>query len=351
MRRNRWQTWLITMIWVAFLAVLNSCNNQAAPDVSHIPVTIEIERFDQFMFEKWDTADQGRSITDLYTAFPTFSSDFIVNVIGLPGFDPAIPDSAKALTFSEMKRFIRLTKPLYDSLSSRFSNIQHVEEELSQAFKYVRYYFPDYTIPKVISFLGPFDAPGIAITGDALGIGLQLYAGKNFSFYNSPQGIDLYPMYISRRFEPKYIPVNAMKAVIEDLFPGKTQGGSLIEQIIENGKQWYLLDKFLPVTPDSLKTGYTQQQLAWCEQNEGLIWNFLLQTNDIYTTEPMFIKTFIGESPTTEGMPSSAPGNIGQWIGWQIVKKYHVQVSGSEPATIMNLDAKQVFSRSKYRPK
>ena len=38
----------------------------------------------------------------------------------------------------------------------------------------------------------------------------------------------------------------------------------LIEQMIEKGKQWWLMDKFLPETADSVKTGYTQKQLEWC---------------------------------------------------------------------------------------
>lgn len=349
--RSNWRTWLIRIVPVASLVLINSCNNNQAPDVNHIPVKIHIERFDQFIFEKWDTADSRRGITDLHDGFPYFSNDFVTNVLDLPGIVPPISDSAAAITFLEMKRFIRLTRPLYDSLSVPFSNMQDYEEELSQAFKYVIFYFPGYKVPRILSFIGPFDAPAIAITRDALAIGLHLYAGKNFSFYGSPQGMDLYPMYISRRFEPSYIHVNAMKAVIEDLFPDKTQGRPLIEQMIDKGKQWYLLNKLLPGTQDSLKTGYTKQQLRWCEQNEGLIWNFMLQTNDIYTTEPVFINTFLGESPTTEGMPAVSPGNIGQWIGWRIVQRFIAQNQGLEPVDIMNLEAKKIFSQSKYKPR
>ena len=58
----------------------------------------------------------------------------------------------------------------------------------------------------------------------------------------------------------------------------KVRAKALVEQMIEKGKQWWLLDKFLPATPDSLKTGYTKQQLKWCEENEGLIWNEIITT-------------------------------------------------------------------------
>ena len=115
-----------------------------------------------------------------------------------------------------------------------------------------------------------------------------------------------------------------MKAVIEDLFPDNSEGKTLARaNDSEKGvRTWYLLDKLLPETPDSLKTDYTQQQLNWCEKNEGQIWNFILSSNDLYTTEPELIKTYIGAAPHTDGMPDASPGNIGQWMGLQIVKAY-----------------------------
>ena len=93
--------------------------------------------------------------------------------------------------------------------------------------------------------------------------------------------------------------------------------------MIENGKNWYLLDLFLPNTPDSLKTGYTAAQLEWCNENEGMIWSYLAKNEDLNSLSPVVINTYIGESPFTQNMSQEySPGNIGAWVGWQIVKKY-----------------------------
>jgi hypothetical protein len=142
-----------------------------------------------------------------------------------------------------------------------------------------------------------------------------------------------------------------MTAVVEDINPFQVGGKPLIDQMIMKGKQWWLLDKFLPDTPDSLKTGYTGRQVAWCEGNEGVIWNFFLQGNDLYTTEPMFVKNFIGEAPGTEGMPAQAPGNIGQWVGWQIVKAYAANHPEMTPDAIMKADPRTILKESKYKPR
>ena len=136
------------------------------------------------------------------------------------------------------------------------------------------------------------------------GISLQFYLGANFSLYQAQYFIDnVAPQYRSRRFEKEYIAPDAMKLITDDLFPDKSNGRPLIEQMIEKGKQWWLLDKFMPATADSLKTGYTQKQLDWCKANEGLIWNYFVTNENIETIEPDIIQNYIGESPTTQGMP------------------------------------------------
>lgn len=120
--------------------------------------------------------------------------------------------------------------------------------------------------------------------------------------------------------------------------------------MVEKGKYWWLIDQFLPETADSLKTGFTQRQLDWCKNNEGLIWNFFLQ-NDMYSIDPDFIKNYIGDAPHTQGMPDASPGNIGQWVGWQIVKKYVSDHSGITPEQLMRMDGKKIFEDAKYKPK
>ena len=332
------------------LCLLVGCHRTAAPDVSNIPVNLQMERFDRFLFTKMDTTDAPRAYAQLQSSFPDFAPDFITNILELPPPRTPFTDSVSVSTFAELKRFIRLTRPIYDSIAPHF-NERASQDALTQAFKYLKYYYPSYPVPRVVTYLGPFNAPGVALTNRAVAIGLQLYAGKDFSFYNNPQGLELYPQYISRRFEQPYIPVNVMTAVIQDLYPGQRTSGSLISQMMEKGKQWYLLDKLLPGVPDSLKTGYTNRQLDWCADEEGLIWNFMVQSNDLYTTEPTFIQTYLGEAPATPDMSPDAPGNIGQWVGWRIVQAYADKHPEASPDAIMKTDGKKIFAESKYKPR
>ena len=329
-----------------FLLLIIACKTgKKTPDTSNIPVTVHIERFDQAFFAI-DTNHIQQGLLDLAGQYPWFINDFAVNILGT---SPLSDTSQNA--FFICRRFISGYEPVKDSLELKFADMRPLEVELKKGFQHVRYYFPKYNLPpKVVSYIGPFDAPGVALTRFTLAIGLQLYAGKQFPFYLSRQGQDLFPLYISRRFEPEYVVPNCMKALAEDIFPDQSQGKPLIEQMIEKGKNWWLIDQFLPETADSLKTGFTRKQLNWCESNEGQVWNFFLDQN-LYSPDPDLIKNFIGDAPYTQGMPEASPGNIGQWVGWRIVQKYASLHPDLSPLQLMQTPDRTIFDEAKYKPR
>ncbi len=66
-----------------------------------------------------------------------------------------------------------------------------------------------------------------------------------------------------------------MKNIIDDIFPGLPGDKTLLDLMVDKGKRLYVLDKLLPNTADTLKIGYTTNQLKGADKNEGLIWSFL----------------------------------------------------------------------------
>ena len=330
-----------------------SCSNKKdSPDVSDIKVILSVNRFDQAFFEM-DTTDIQKSINELNRNYPQFLAPFLQTIVG-------VNDTAG------IKSFFRLYKPVFDSSQKGYKNFDPVKKDLEEAFRYVKFYFPTYKPPaQILPVVGPMNSiddmakmtngdftPNF-IGPDFLGISLQFYLGKDFSLYKTEYFINnVVPLYRSRRFAQEYIAPDVMKLIADDLFPDKSNTMPLIEQMIEKGKQWWLIDKFLPETPDSLKTGYTQQQLEWCEENEGLIWSYIIKNEDLHTVDPVTIQTYIGEGPFTQGFSQeSSPGKLGPWIGWQIVKKYTANNAGLKPGDIMNTSPKQILELAKYKPK
>ena len=325
----------------AFLVLFFSCHMRNSPDVSNIKVDVQIDRFEKAFFAI-DTNNMAQSLAVLRTAYPAFYPTFVRDILQIAPSDTAAT--------SILKNVLSSYRSLNDTIQEKYGDLAWLKNELDYDFRYVKYYYPSYVVPHVITFIGTLDAPGVILSPQYLGIGLHQFAGKNFSGYQSAAVQQLYPEYISRRFDNEYISANCMKAVVDDVYPDKSAARPLIEQMIEKGKQWFLLDHFAPDAADSVKTGFTQNQLNWVQENEGNIWPVVVKEN-LYSIDPTVIQNYIGEAPYTQGMPQASPGNIGQWIGWRIVQRFAERNKRMTMKDVLGTPAKTIFEQANYRPK
>jgi hypothetical protein len=327
-----------------------SCNSgEKIPDVSNIKVDITTERFEKDFF-KLDTANPIDALKKLQEKYPDFSSYYYERVLGIDGSGNA---------GNAISPFLFSYRSIYDSVQLIFSDFSKYENEIKKGLQFVKYYFPSYKLPsKIITFIGPLDASyktsfglqGDIITNDAIGIGLQLHLGKDFSFYKSEQGIQMYPEYISNRFEPGTIAVNALRNITDDLYPEKTDDKPLVQQMVEKGKRLYLLQKFLPYAEEYKLIGYTTEQFKQAIAHEKEIWNMFVQNGSLQSIDENIIKNYIGESPKTQELGNASPGNIGSFAGWQIVKKYMLKNPEITLQKLMATDADTIFQEAKYKP-
>lgn len=344
--------WFYAII-IALTGFIACTGNKKVPNVSHIKVNIEVQRFEQDFFAI-DTNHIAAGITLLQQKYPVFLADFIQHILGLSLTDEG------GRSDTAIRMFLRDYRLVKDTASKIFSDFTRIENEVKKGLQFTKYYFPSYHAPgKLITFIGPLDAifqttlekTGDVITQDALAVGLQLHLGKNASLYQSQVAQSLFPQYVSRKFEPAYIAVNCIKNIIDDIFPPKATDKTLLDLAIDKGKRLYVLDKLLPFTADTLKIGYTEAQLKGCYANEGLIWSYLIQNNLIYNSDPLKIQSYVEEGPLTQEIGEGSPGNISLFIGWQIIKKYMEKFPGTTIDELLRLDARQILQDSKYKPR
>jgi len=331
------------------LYVCSCSNKKNIPDVSNINVQLTIQRFDKDLFSM-DTNNVSTALTQLQKNYPSFLNDYLYNILAAP------PQSDS--TVKKVKMFIHDYRPIYDSVQTTFASTDKMEKEIKKGFQFVKYYFANYKLPSsIITFIGPVEGYANVLTSSGLAVGLQLYLGKDFPVYHSEYISEIYPDYQSRRFEPRYIPVNCMKNIIDDIYPETSADLPLIYQMTEAGKRLYALDQLLPETADSLKTGYTQNQLEGCYKNEAFIWNYFVQNNLLFTTDPAIIRDYMNDGPKTEALGEASPGFIGQFVGWQIVKKWMTLDKNKKLAQnkileqLFQTPAKQIFEEAKYKPR
>jgi hypothetical protein len=329
---------------ILFGLIFFACNNdEHAPDVSNIKISTELKRFDKDLFAI-DTNNIDASLNKLQQQYGSFLNDYLYNIMVLP----PQPDSVA----KKIKMFLHDYHFVFDSVQQQFNSFDKEFDQVKKGLQYVQYYFPQYRLPaNIITFVGPVEGYANVLTESGLAVGLQLYLGKNFPVYRSEFITQVYPDYQQRRFQPAYIPVNCMKNIISDIYPEKNGNDPLVYQMIDAGKRLFLLEHFLPGLADSLKTGYTQQQLSDCYEHEADIWNYFVQNNLLFVTDPLQTRDYMQDAPYTQAFGNNSPGFIGQFIGWQIVKKWmkaHPQVASPQ---LLSIPEKQVYEEAKYKPR
>lgn len=333
-------------IYLFFSCVLLffSCQQNTRPNTDNIKLDIKIERFEQDLYQG-KGKNVGQTDNLLRKKYGVFYDDFMFRMVG----NPNLKTTDMLATLYKDQAYTDLNH----EVDSIYPNLNAVETDLTQTFKYIKYYYPKAKIPRFISFLSGF-AYQVPIGNDYMGIGLDMFLGNNSKFYGAI--VQSVPMYQSRRFEPKYIvPRIAEVFAREELFEERDEDRTLMAKMIHNGKILYFMDQVLPEnTPDSLKIGYTSKQYEWCKTYEGNIWGLFLENELLYQSDLQKIQTFLTDGPFTPGIgdkKESAP-KLGVWLGWQIVKKY---MQENPKVTLQQLmadtDAQQILLKAKYKPK
>ena len=247
---------LISLVFVYGLLISGCDESPAKPDVSHIKVNLKMQRFEKDFFAL-DTNNLDKGFDQLRLEYHDFLNDFTGKILGLEGKDTSQWDMA-------IKAFLRDYRPIYDSTQKIDKGVNAAKSEIEEGLKYVKYYFPSYRLPEqFITFIGPIDAfaysqtggSGDIITTFGLCAGLQLHLGENSMVYKSEAGMQLYPEYISRKFDTDNIAVNCMKNIIDDIHAPLQLGGSMLALLADHGKRMYLLDLLLPDEKEEIKLG------------------------------------------------------------------------------------------------
>ncbi len=330
---------------LVFCCMFFSCHsNKNTPDVSDISIELSTKRFEKDLFNS-DTNHIIATIDTLISKYPTFGPAFFQTILNV---DPRWNDDT---TKNYINGFIGSQMAVYDSAEKIFNDFSPYEKEIRKSLQYLHYYFPTYVAPhEIITYLGPLDGYGDVITKDAFLIGLHHHLGKNSSIYNSPWLHETYPQYLTDRFEPDYIVVNCMKNIIGDMYPDKSEEAPLSTQMIEAGKRLYLLQKIIPSYDEYKLIGYTNEQLKKCYSNESKVWELFIQNELLHSIDKNLIRNYLGESPKTQELGEGSPGNIGAFVGWQIVKKYIQNFPKTTPGELMNTDARKILDDAKYKP-
>ena len=323
--------------FVIFLMAFAGCSTgkkRTSVDVSNInQPLIQIHRYDLDLF-KVNTAQLQQGLEALKPAYRFF-------------LDADLSDPAK---LTEMKAYLENPRNIgfYSAVAGQYKDITAMEKELTNAFKHYLYYYPGMKIPRVYAYIsgGEYDYP-VQFADSVLLIGFDNYLGKDFKPYIT----DGLPSYRILKMNSDNLLPDCMKVLSNVTHPEQLPGNNLLEQMIEAGRRLYFVDAMIPETGDRFKIGYTTAQQDWIVKNEAHVWAAIIENRMLYTTDAKLIRAFIADGPFTAGFSKEAPPRLGEWLGWQIVRKY---MENNPAVTLQELmdekDAQKILSLSGYKP-
>jgi len=343
MRKQKYNLILTIILSLIFF----QCNkNNKILDLSGTNLEIGIDRYENKFFSL-DTNNLIPALQELRNEDSVFFDFYTIQMMRFGKITDTISPAIKSIdNFLTNKN----VQELRDTVAITFKDMTNIKAELTEAFKYFKHYFPEKHLPKVKTVISEFGYKAVSLDSSYLVFGLDMYLGRNFKYYGSFD----FPFYIIKRFEKKYMVKDGMEVIYNEYFgkSGLESTDFLINEMIENGKKLYFLESMMPKKDKNILIGYSKKQLEWCEKSEAEIWAFYNEHDLFYSKDYMEHKKHVADGPKTAGMPKEAPGNVGSWVGWQIVNQYMNNHKGKVSLKqLLKTDPKTIMAKSKYKPK
>jgi len=328
--------WLIATVLLA----LTACKKDPfRVNTSGIKADVSITRFEQELFSV-DPASLEQYVPQWKKNYGVFFRHFnhVVNLGNID--DPDYPERLRQFV-TDRSNYI-----VYKRTQEVFPDLDALTNDLSNAFRHYRYYFPEKPIPQVITYVSGLNQS--AVTDDSLlAVGLDKYLGVNEPLYSH---IGIYK-YLLVNMHPKKIPSDCMQFWGETEFPYNPSADNLISNMIYRGRLLYFTHAMLPDQPDSLNWGFTQQNLDYFNSAEKAMWAYLVESKLLFNTDRFTIEKFTLEGPFTKDFGRGSPARAAVWIGYRIVRSYMLR---NREITFQELmeedDYLKILNQSAYNP-
>ncbi len=317
----------ILIVTLCLLIFIVSCNKKSNTEksIASIDVDVSVDRFDR-VFASATPEDLPKLKEDYPFLFPT-----------------KYPDS---LWVNRMKD--TLQQELFSETISTYKDFDGVEDEIEQLFQHLKYYFPEFREPRVITVIsrGVDYRNKVIVTDTIAFISLDTYLGQEHHFYGGIQ------KYLTQNFKKDQI-IPDLAQEYGKKYTYQPKKSTLLEEMIYHGKLLYFKDQVIPFKTDEDKIGYTNEQLDWAIENESEIWRYFIERELLYSTDSKLPARFINPAPFSKfylELDAESPGKLGRYIGWQIVRAYMKNTNDNLKRMLIT-DAETIFKDSKFKPR
>jgi hypothetical protein len=234
-------------------------------------------------------------------------------------------------------------KQLYRDALKQYEDVETIENELENGFRYLQSRFPGMQLPAVYMHVSGL-RQNVIVADSLLSLSIDKYLGADYPLYR-----DFFSPVRLRRMERAYVVPDYLTAWLMSEYPFKGDERILLDRMIYEGKIKYILHRACPQFAPDRWMGYTPEEYRWCRQNEKTLWLLMIERKHLYTPHAPTTARYFSDAPSTF-VDDRAPGNLGVWIGWQIVTQY-MNKTHVLPENLMNDgDYREMLRKSKYKP-
>lgn len=317
-----------------------------APDVSHIDLNYSNIRVDQMLFEDKSVAD---ILANMEKKHPAFFNLYFKQIL------PIFNENNDSFNLN-VSAFVKDSSiySIYQAVQSEYPEKKLLEKEIDIAFKILKYFLPQIMVPDVYSFISEFGYQQFVFADEqgrnAVGLGLDMFL-RDYPYKAIEVDNPAFSDYLTRTYNREHIVSKLIQLIVSD-YSYDAQQNTFLEHMIYNGKLLYVSKKVLGDRPDYILFEYTPTQMDWVVNNEKEIWSYFLGEDMFYKTDLKIFNKYINPSPNSPGMPESAPGRTGNYIGYKIVEAYMNQNAAVSIVELLkDANAQVILEKSKYKPR
>ncbi|MDR1919792.1 MAG: gliding motility protein GldB [Tannerellaceae bacterium] len=320
---------------VFMVALLISCAGCKGQDEAE---AVRIYRFDKALFRLLEAGNDVGIQGELLCDYPEMMEVLGKGVLNMQS--PEAPGFFDRLTtyYSEPT-----LKGLYRDAIAAYDSIADLERQLGQAFAYLEGCFPAMSIPRMYMHVSGL-SQNVLTADNLLSISIDKYMGRDYPLYRN-----FFYDYQREKMQRSRIVPDYLTGWLLSEYPFAGKEDVLLERMVYEGKIKYLVSRALPEVSARELMAYTETDYAWCRKHEPEVWKTIVERKQLYTPDLISTDKYIGDAPASF-LSGEAPGSLGVWIGWQIVRLY-MEETGATPDMLMrNVDAQDVLTKSKYKP-
>lgn len=233
-------------------------------------------------------------------------------------------------------------------VEKKFHDVTELERNLGVLNANMKQLLPKLPTYSYYGIVSPYRQQ-VILVDSVVFVALNHYLGAEHEAYSGM------PEYARKTKTGAYIPTDIAEAILSVEYP-YTAGNNptVIQYLIYEGALMKVMSELTGTSDIAELLGWSPEQMASVEQQEGDIWSKMASDNIIYSTDMSLARRLCTASPNGQPISAELPGRLGRYLGYSIVSSYLDKNGELTPAELLApefYNSPSVLINSGYSPK